>query len=168
MPRVKLDQLVGHVDAMEKAADVPLYVVTVGADDELSGCVAGFVTQSSMKPLRYLVCISEQNHTHGVATRSRGMALHLLGRAQRETASLFGEESTDQVDKFRSVGWAKGVTGAPILEQCVAWIEGPILARLNAGDHEAFLIEATIGGSGECDGQLMQSDVSDFTAGHPA
>ncbi|HEY2214020.1 MAG TPA: flavin reductase family protein [Acidimicrobiales bacterium] len=168
MPRVKLDQLVGQVDAIENAADMPLYVVTVGDDEGMSGCVAGFVTQSSIKPLRYLVCISEQNHTYGVAARSRGMAIHLLGRQQRDMASLFGEETTDQVDKFRSVGWAKGVTGAPILEQCVAWVEGPILAHFEAGDHDAFLIEAAVGGSGGCDGQLMQGDVSDFTAGHPA
>jgi flavin reductase (DIM6/NTAB) family NADH-FMN oxidoreductase RutF len=162
------DSAVGQFDALERAADISLFVVTAGNDAEISGCLVGFVTQSSIAPLRYVVCISRENHTHRIASTSRGLAIHLLGAEQRDMASLFGEETTDAVDKFREVRWAKGHTGAPVLEQCAAWAEGPIVGRLDAGDHEAFLIEVAIGGSGACDGQLMQSDVADFTAGHPA
>lgn len=158
----------GHPDALSEAVDIPLYVVTARHEAHISGCLAGFVTQSSIDPVRYVVCISRKNHTYEVARRSKGLAIHLLGADQCAMASLFGEESSDVIDKFASVRWAEGLTGAPLLHECAAWAEGPIISRLEGGDHEAFLVEIATGGDGSAKGQLMQSDVSEFTAGHPA
>ena len=61
------------------AVDYPLYVVTAVADDQVSGCLAGFVTQSSIEPVQFLICISKLNHTFGTARSSRGLGLHVLG-----------------------------------------------------------------------------------------
>jgi flavin reductase (DIM6/NTAB) family NADH-FMN oxidoreductase RutF len=155
-------------DAMTRSANYPLYVVTAAAGDETSGCLAGFVTQSSIEPVRFLICISKVNHTFPVAERSTGLALHLLGSDQRALASLFGETTGDAVDKFQDVRWSRGVTGAPVLAECAAWIEGSIIARFGAGDHEAFLVTVADGGAGSHEGRLMLEDVEDFQPGHPA
>ncbi len=54
--------------------DYPYYVVTVRSPDaEMSGCLAGFVTQCSIDPPNFLVCISKVNHTLAVAQHSSGM-----------------------------------------------------------------------------------------------
>jgi flavin reductase (DIM6/NTAB) family NADH-FMN oxidoreductase RutF len=149
------------------ATNYPLYVVTAQADDELSGCLAGFVTQCSMDPVRFLVCISKINHTFVLARRSAGLALHLLGSDQREVASLFGEQTGDVIDKFAAVQWEKGVTGAPVLSDCAAWIEGRVIDRMSGGDHEAFLIAVVAGGGGNHSGRFMLADATDFEPGHP-
>jgi flavin reductase (DIM6/NTAB) family NADH-FMN oxidoreductase RutF len=48
--------------------DYPYYVVTVRSPDaDMSGCLAGFVTQCSIDPPNFLVCISKVNHTLAVA-----------------------------------------------------------------------------------------------------
>lgn len=149
--------------------DYPLYVVTARAGDgEASGCLAGFVTQASMDPVRFLACISLANHTWRVADKSESLALHLLGADQAELASWFGEQSSDVTDKFSGVNWRTGSSGAPVLDRCAAWVEGPILDRLRAGDHEAFLIEVRDGGPGGVGGQFMLHDAVGFTPGHPA
>jgi len=84
--------------------DHPFYVVTVRSPDaEMGGCLAGFVTQCSIDPPNFLVCISKVNHTLAVAQHSSGMGLHLLGADQVDLARLFGEETGDLVDKFASV-----------------------------------------------------------------
>ena len=65
----------GHGDAsgpLVSAVDYPLYVVTAGAGDDVSGCLAGFITQSSIKPAQFLICVSKLNHTFGTAQSSRG------------------------------------------------------------------------------------------------
>jgi flavin reductase (DIM6/NTAB) family NADH-FMN oxidoreductase RutF len=59
----------------------------------MSGCLAGFVTQCSISPPNFLVCISKVNHTLVVAQHSSGMGLHLLGADQVDLARLFGEET---------------------------------------------------------------------------
>ena len=34
------------------------------------------------------------------------------------------------IDKFGEVRWAQGVTGAPVLAECAAWIEGRVIDRM--------------------------------------
>jgi flavin reductase (DIM6/NTAB) family NADH-FMN oxidoreductase RutF len=155
-------------EAITGDADYPLYVVTTTDGNEMSGCLVGFVTQSSIEPVRFIICISKVNHTFAVALRSQGLALHLLGSDQRPLASLFGETSGDHVDKFAEPVWSTAVTGAPVLAECAAWIDGSIVEHRDAGDHEAFLVAVVAGGSGPHDGRLMLSDVPDFDAGHGA
>ena len=149
------------------ATNYPLYVVTASAGGQRSGCVAGFVTQSSLKPVRFLICISKVNHTFAIAEKSEGLALHLLGADQRDVASLFGEQSGDDVDKFERVQWSEGRAGVPVLSECAAWIAGRVINRMSVGDHEAFLITVTDGGAGTHEGQFMLRDAADFEPGHP-
>jgi flavin reductase (DIM6/NTAB) family NADH-FMN oxidoreductase RutF len=146
------------------AVNYPLYVVTALAnadgadaahtDAERSGCLAGFVTQSSIKPVQFLICVSKLNHTFGAAQRSHGLGLHLLGSDQRDVARHFGELTGDEVDKFEGIDWSPGRTGPPILSECAAWVEGPIIGRID-------------GGAGGHEGCFMLHDSSGFHPGHP-
>jgi flavin reductase (DIM6/NTAB) family NADH-FMN oxidoreductase RutF len=169
MERVAMtgDTKEGPSEALTGALDYPLFVVTAADGAEVSGCLAGFVTQSSMDPVQFLVCISKVNHTYGTANRSSGLALHLLGSDQHDMASLFGERTGDTVDKFDRVEWSPGATGAPILADCAAWVEGRIIDRMSGGDHEAFLITIDQGGAGAHEGQFMLHNASEFDPGHP-
>jgi flavin reductase (DIM6/NTAB) family NADH-FMN oxidoreductase RutF len=158
------------VDAFTGRNDPPLYVVTVGTPDgELSGCLAGFVTQCSISPPRFLICLSKLNHTYGVGARSATVALHLLGRDQLDLASLFAERTGDTFDKFEHCRWGLRGGEAPVLEACAAWLRGPILDRFDVGDHEALLMSPTDGGAGGADGLLtLQGIPRDLHPGHPA
>jgi len=149
--------------------DYPLYVVTVRSPDaEMSGCLAGFVTQCGIDPPNFLVCVSKANHTLAVAERSPGMGLHLLGADQVELASLFGEETGDRVDKFASVDWRLGPTGAPLLVESAVSMEGQILGHFSVGDHEAFLMRAVRSVAGGHGGILTYRTAPPLQPGHPA
>ena len=155
--------------AFTSAADFPLTVVTTtSVSDGDSGCIVGFTTQCSIEPVRFLVCISKQNHTFDVVSRSEVLALHLLGEDQVELAELFGEETGDQIHKFKRCPTHPGTTGAPLLDDCVAWIEGTIDDRHDVGDHVAMVVTATSGGRGNQSGLMMFQRSPDMTPGHPA
>ncbi len=154
--------------AMSGRADAPLFVVTAASGADRSGCLVGFVTQCSIHPARYLVCVSKVNHTWGVVQHAQSLALHLLGDDQHDLARLFGSRTGDVDDKFREVSWTSGVTGSPLLTECAAWLEGAIAGRWDAGDHVACLVEPVSGGPGTHSGQLLLSDVPDIEPGHPA
>ncbi len=153
-------------DSLTEATNYPLYVVTAGASGAIGGCLAGFVTQSSLRPVRFIVCISKVNHTFAIAERASGLALHLLGADQQRMASLFGERTGDDTEKFNGLEWTSGVTGAPRIRDCAAWVEGPILNHMSAGDHEAFLIAISEGGPGPRQGLFLSSEATDFDPGH--
>ena len=157
------------LDSFFDRVDYPLYVVTVrAADAEMSGCLAGFVTQCSIDPPNFLVCVSKVNHTLGVAERSSGMALHLLGRDQEALARLFAEETGNRVDKFASVAWRLGDGGAPLLEDVAARLEGRILGHMTVGDHEAFVLQAEHAAAGDRAGLLTYRTAPPLHPGHPA
>ena len=156
-------------DAFTDRTDYPLVVVTTVADDgERSGCLAGFTTQCSIDPLRFLVCLSRANHTFEVARHATVVCLHLLGLDQVDTASLFGELSGDEVDKFAGTAWHPGPGGVPILDDCAAWMAVGILDRFDVGDHEALYTSPIDAGPGRAAGLLTLGSAPSLEAGHPA
>jgi flavin reductase (DIM6/NTAB) family NADH-FMN oxidoreductase RutF len=159
----------GSLDLFFDVVDYPYYVVTVRSTDaDMSGCLAGFVTQCSIDPPNFLVCISKANHTFGIAQRSPGIGLHLLGADQIALARLFGEETGDTLDKFASVDWRLGATGAPLLVDSAVSLEGRVLGHFSVGDHEAFLIRGVRAVSGGHDGLLTHRGAPAMRPGHPA
>jgi flavin reductase (DIM6/NTAB) family NADH-FMN oxidoreductase RutF len=154
--------------AFGERVEFSLFVVTTGNHaGEMSGCLAGFVTQCSIGPPRFLVCISKVNHTYFVAERSETLVLHLLGTDQIDLASLFGERTGDVVAKFERCRWHLGSLGAPVLDDCAAWVEGTIIERLGVGDHQALLMRPVDGGAGGHEGILTIRGAPSFQAGHP-
>ena len=112
------------------------------------------------------MCLSKVNHTFSIAEHASGLALHLLGADQHQTASLFGERTGDYTDKFDRVQWTPGAK-APLLHDCVAWVEGPILNRMSAGDHEAFVMAVSDGDQARGRAGSSLSNAADFDPGHP-
>ena len=84
--------------------DYPMFVITVAAGGERSGCLIGFATQAGVDPARFIVCLSDKNHTH---------------------------------------------EDVPIVDGCPNWFAGRVLQRLDAGDHQAILLEPVEVGAGE-------------------
>jgi flavin reductase (DIM6/NTAB) family NADH-FMN oxidoreductase RutF len=121
-----------------------MYIVTViDADGEREGCLIGFATQCSVKPPRFLACISKENRTYDAARSADAIVVHFLGAAQRELAELFGGETGDELDKFQLCRWSAGPGGIPVLDDVPGWFAGRILERRDVGDHLALLLEPT-------------------------
>jgi flavin reductase (DIM6/NTAB) family NADH-FMN oxidoreductase RutF len=159
---------VNPLDALVERLATPLFVVTAAAGGVPQGCLVEFVTQCSIHPPRLLACLSVENRTYVTASQSQALAVHLLGRDQRDTAALFGERTGDDTDKFAQCAWQPGRTGAPILRDCAAWVEGDVLERLRLGDHVGFVIAPVDGGAGPRPDQLDSNEAHGLKAGHPA
>jgi flavin reductase (DIM6/NTAB) family NADH-FMN oxidoreductase RutF len=148
--------------------DYPMFVVTVAADGERSGCLVGFATQASMSPPRMLVLLSKLNHTLEVASHSEVLVVHFLDEQNRPLASIFGEETGDEVDKFAQCSWDEGPAGTPILTDAAGWMAGRVLARFDAGDHVAHLLDVVDARARRTGRPLSFQDVRDLEPGHPA
>ena len=121
--------------------DYPMLVVTTEANGTRAGCLVGFATQCSIRPARFVVYLSEKNHTCRVARGAGHLAVHVLGPDDTALAELFGHETGDRVDKFARCRWRPGPAGVPILEGCGGWFVGRILERVDGGDHLGFVLE---------------------------
>ena len=150
--------------------DYPMFIVTTvdSRTGERAGCLIGFASQCSIDPDRFVVWLSEHNHTYRVAHHAQALAVHSLTREQRALAALFGTRTGDEVDKFARCDWEQDSSGVPILTECPHWFVGTILDRVVWGNHIGFLLEP-VRSHGQRQGpSLMYSDVRDLQAGHPA
>jgi flavin reductase (DIM6/NTAB) family NADH-FMN oxidoreductase RutF len=156
-------------ETVAELLDYPMLVVTTAADGFLAGCLVGFTTQVSISPARFLVGLSNKNHTFRLAAGATHVVLHVLGPQHRGVAKLFGEQTGDETDKFALCSWRPGPGGAPILDGVAGWFSGRILERLPLGDHVGLLLEPGGGQVLRPGGDVLTlSDVRDLHPGHEA
>lgn len=144
-------------------------VVTATAGGERAGCLVGFASQCSLRPVRFVVWLSEVNHTFRVARQAEVLAVHLLAREQQALAALFGGRTGDETDKFQGVPLREAYGGALVLQDAPAWFVGRIVTCVGGGDHIGFVLDPVEwGGRDECDGPLLRlSDALGIDPGHP-
>ena len=149
--------------------DPPMVIVTMSARGERSGCLVGFSTQCSIHPPRYLVFISNKNHTYRVAASAETLAVHFLDEetaSHRSLAELFGGETGDAVDKFGRCRW-HDVAGAPVLDDCERWFVGRVVERIEPGDHQGLVLEPVEVSAGRAPGdELSFQDARQIDPGH--
>lgn len=156
-------------DDVTQLLDYPMFVVTTTADGTNAGCLVGFASQVSINPPRFLVGLSDKNHTHRVARGAQRLVVHVLDAQSHELAELFGGTTGDDTDKFTRCRWQPGPDRVPVLDDAVAWFSGRILEQQDAGDHRGFLIEIDAADvRRKPDRLLALSDVQDLDPGHEA
>jgi flavin reductase (DIM6/NTAB) family NADH-FMN oxidoreductase RutF len=147
--------------------DYPMFIVTVAAAGERSGCLIGFATQASIDPARFVVCLSDKNRTYRVAQHAEFLGVHVVPADRDDLAKLFGSYTGDEIDKFEHCEWRDGPGGVPIVEGCPNWFAGRVLERLDAGDHQAILLEPVETGAGPAT-QLSFHRAKRLEPGHEA
>ena len=148
--------------------DYPMFIATVAAGGERSGCLIGFATQSSIHPPRFLAGISDKNRTYRVAREADTMAIHLVPEDAGELAELFGGETGDEVDKFERCDWHEGPGGVPLLNGCPNRFVGRIIERVDFGDHVGMVLEPFAAEVQEDLGQLTFHRAKRIEPGHEA
>ena len=121
-------------------------VITCAAGDELQGMTANAVTSLSLDPLLLLICVEKNTHTHGVLDRGGVFTVNILGEHQADVSRLFAKRSEPEVGTLRGLAFRRGVTGSPILDDCLAYVECRVSETLEGGDHTIFLGQVVSGG----------------------
>jgi flavin reductase (DIM6/NTAB) family NADH-FMN oxidoreductase RutF len=111
-------------------------VVTVRDSQQYDhGMTVSAFCSLSLDPPLVLVCIEKSASLHGVLASGNiasQFAVNILESRQEEIARRFAEEHPN---RFEGVGFSRGTTGAPIIEDCLAVIECEVQSRHPAGDH---------------------------------
>jgi flavin reductase (DIM6/NTAB) family NADH-FMN oxidoreductase RutF len=146
--------------------DYSMLIVTTQVDGERGGCLVGFASQVSIRPARFLVCISVKNRTFRLATRARVLVVHFVPEEARDLAELFGGQTGDEIDKFEHCDWRPGPDAAPVLTVLENWFAGRVLDRPPFGDHWGFLLEPIDGAAGRGEATLTFHRAKRIEPGH--
>lgn len=157
----------GHGDpvdtiALRRALGTFLTGVTVVTCIDQLGRPRGFTANSftsvSLDPPLVLVCIAKSAESIDAFVGAEGFGINILAEHQKSVSQTFASKSAE---KFHSVRWLPGSTGAPSLEESIAWLDCHTRQRVDAGDHVVLIGEvvrfSTSGGRplGYCQGNYL-------------
>ena len=105
------------------------------------GMTANAFASVSLDPLLVLVCVVRDALMHKVLEESGRFAVSVLAADQEDLARYFSDSGRPGgMAQFVPVGWHPGpVTGAPLLDGALAYLECDVEADYDGGDHSVFL-----------------------------
>ena len=137
-----------------------MYAVTAHHDSANGVFLANWLSQCSFDPPLLMVSIQHDSHTLKLIRASGLFAVHVLASGQRELAGRLGKSSRSQPNKLRNLRWnVSPVTGCPILEDTLGYVECRVTGQLPAGDSvivSAEVVNAQMLSDGELAPLTMQ------------
>ena len=114
-----------------------LYVVTAGQGERIGGMIASWVSQVSYSPPLIMLAVHPKRYTHALIQEGGGFVLHVLDRGQKDFLTRF--KGPEPADKLSGLEWRAGVTGAPVLADCPAFLECRVVDSMAPGNHTLFV-----------------------------
>jgi flavin reductase (DIM6/NTAB) family NADH-FMN oxidoreductase RutF len=120
-----------------------LYVVGSRDGDRRNGMTLNWATQVSTEPKLLGIGVSKHAFTHELVERGGCFTLNLVARDDRAIVRKFVKPVTvDLVERtLNGFPYRDGVSGAPILEQAVAYLDCRLSQAVDVGDHTFFVGE---------------------------
>ncbi|HEX5723897.1 MAG TPA: flavin reductase family protein [Longimicrobiaceae bacterium] len=116
-------------------------VVTSMRDDGTPcGLTANALASVSLNPTLVLVCVEKNSDSHRCIAAHGAFAVNVLAEGGGETiARRFATYGVG--DKFAGLAFHAERTGAPVLDEALAWMDCRVTEHLPGGDHTVFLGE---------------------------
>ena len=116
-------------------------VLTVSYEGEHLGVTVGSLVSLSLDPPLLGVSVGHEGSLHEPMLAAEIFAVSLLGGDQDRVARQFARKGRQATELLRDIGVRTGVTGAPLLEGALGWIECRRTAQHEVGDHTLFVGE---------------------------
>jgi 3-hydroxy-9,10-secoandrosta-1,3,5(10)-triene-9,17-dione monooxygenase reductase component len=107
-------------------------VVTSISEGRPVGMTCQSFSSVSLDPPLVLFCPAKTSRAWPLMQRAGHFCVNLLSHDQLELSNGFAATG---VDKFSGVPWRPSVTGAPLLEGVLGWVDCAVYAVHEAGDH---------------------------------
>ncbi|MEX2100781.1 MAG: flavin reductase family protein [Acidimicrobiia bacterium] len=111
-------------------------IVTAMNGDEPVGMAANSFTSLSLDPPLVLFCVAESSSTWPKMKDAGNFAVNILGEDHEGMSRLFAQKGAD---RFGQTAWHCGVSGAPVLDEAIAYIDCEFEAEYPGGDHNIIV-----------------------------
>jgi len=118
-----------------------VFVVTLKSKGIVNAYTAAWVIRVSEVPTMIQIAVWKENYSFLLTRDCDYFSVHILGIGQQEVARHFGQNSGRDMDKLAGFETKIGVSGLPILEDCVAHLECKVIFRQQFGDHMVLVGE---------------------------
>ncbi|MCX7620213.1 MAG: flavin reductase family protein [Acidimicrobiales bacterium] len=120
-----------------------LYVVGSRAGERRNGMTLNWASQVSFEPKLIGIGVDKHAFTHELISEGRVFSLNLIDREDRAIVRKFTKPVEVDLERWTLNGFPfhDGSTGAPILDQAVAYLECAVRNPVDCGGHTFFIGE---------------------------
>jgi 3-hydroxy-9,10-secoandrosta-1,3,5(10)-triene-9,17-dione monooxygenase reductase component len=111
-------------------------IITAMDGEEPVGMAANSFTSLSLDPPLVLFCVAHTSSTWPRIEQAGTFAINILGEGHEELSQLFAMKGAD---RFSKTPWRIGVSGAPVLEEAIAYLDCRFEAEYPGGDHKIIV-----------------------------
>lgn len=125
-----------------------IHILTSGQGSAAHAATITWAMQASLRPRRVVIGVRKDSHIYPIVRQYGAFALNVLGEGQEALAATFFKYVAAGDQRFAGYTFVDGAaTGAPLLLDAVAWLEGRVVEESNAaGDHGLFVADVLAGG----------------------
>jgi flavin reductase (DIM6/NTAB) family NADH-FMN oxidoreductase RutF len=120
-------------------------VATVTRSGAPCGLTANAVAAVSLTPPLVLACIERDADSHDALRAAGVFSINILAHGSEAIARRFAGD--DVAGKFLDVPYHSEISGAPVLDAALAWVDCRVHAAHDAGDHTIFVGAVLAGGT---------------------
>jgi flavin reductase (DIM6/NTAB) family NADH-FMN oxidoreductase RutF len=117
-------------------------VVTTAGTGGLGGLTANAVASLSLDPPLVLMAVDKRAASHSEIAANRCYAINILSATQEEVSRRFAMSGPKD---FTGLKLKTAVTGAPIFEDALGYVDCRLAEILPGGDHDIFIGEIVAG-----------------------
>jgi flavin reductase (DIM6/NTAB) family NADH-FMN oxidoreductase RutF len=125
-----------------------LYVLGTRAGDRRNGMTLNWASQVSFDPKLVAVSVEKEAVTHHLIVEGGVFCLNLVDREDRAIVRKFTKpvEVDLEARTLNGFPYHDGLSGAPVLDQAVAYVDCAVRQSVDVGDHTLFLGEVVDAG----------------------
>lgn len=136
-----------------------VYIVGVKQAGQLNAFTATWLTQVSFTPPLVAMGVRKDSHSLTMIRQGGVFSVNLLGKQQKSVAEHFVKPAAVLGEKLKTVRYRLGKTGAPILDDAIAYIECELREVANEhGDHALVIGEVIEAGVNQDEPALTLMD----------
>jgi flavin reductase (DIM6/NTAB) family NADH-FMN oxidoreductase RutF len=119
----------------------PLVLVGSADGDQWNGMTTSWVTQLSMEPVLIGIGVENTAVTHRLISGGGSFTVNLWSSEDTRVFVKFSKPATREGDTLNGRPVRAGVTGAPIFEEAIAWMDCEVRDTHDLGTHTLFIGE---------------------------
>lgn len=131
-----------------------LYVLGVESQGEMAAASVTWVSQASFEPPLVMLGVKRDARPFALLKESRRFALSFLETGQAVIARTFFKTQSPEGGTLGGLRFSVEKTGAPILADALAFIEGDVVSIDETGDH-AVVVAQVVGAGARREGSPL-------------
>lgn len=113
-----------------------------GPNRQVHGMTVNSFISIALEPPLVLVSLERITRTHEFVDHSGAFSVSILHEGQQAISDRFAGRESEHTDRFDGVPYHTEVTGAPVLDDCLAALDCRVVSSADYGTHTVYIGEA--------------------------